>query len=733
MNRGIRLFMAGAILGLCGASQAALLVHEGFDYATISPINGTQTGGVGFAAASHWGTANGDIVAGRAYAGLALSGNAFRGRGTAGNNRHQRQLASSFGGSTFYISALINSEGVNQERLGPELRATDGPCFGRVAGGWGMFGPANGVLGIANGGGYATWVAVPAAVDTRTHLIVVKIDYEANAIRFWLDPIPDSAEPAPSATLQTGGAWTINLNGQTWSHLALFHQATSGYVDEMRVGTTWQDVVPAVPMAAYLGEGFDYAAGPFNTTQTGGVGFAAGSYWPTNLTYNPTVVAGLRYSNLALQGSNAVRTAGYASPKRYVAENYPVGSFYIGLLINMQGGNPGRFGLDLQDANGPQFGKITGGWGLTTGNNGILGLSHSSGAYQAWQGVAAASDSATHLYVAKVDFEANAIKIFVDPVVNGAEPAPSATLTNGVPNWTLSLTNTTVITALRLLEGGGAPMADEFRVGRTWGSVVPPLTNTWSQSVGGTYRWVTAANWYGGTVANPLAGSMLDFSAVDLNADLTLALDGDRNATTWKFGDTAGAQNWIVNPGTPAGRVVLAGAAPTVHVAQNTATFNAAVAGSGGLAKSGSGTLVLAATNNSYSGATSVSAGTLRLAASGALPAGGALVLSGGSLELAAGTLHAAATLAVSTDSGIALGDGTARLNFNGDSTALSWSGTLTLTGTLGPTAPSALRFSPYGLTAAQLRRITIGGQPVRLDGNGYLLPGATGTLLLVY
>lgn len=427
----LRVCILAALLMPAGAARAALQAHDGFDYATVSPINGAQTGGVGFAAGSHWGTTNGSIAAGRRYAGLLTAGNAFRGGGTSSSNfRHARTLAASVGGGSFYISALVNCEGVNQQRLGPELfGGGEGPCFGRVSGGWGMFGPSQGTMGISNSnGGYQTWVGVAAAADNRTHFVVVKIDYPANAIQFWLDPIPDSAEPAPSATLQSGGAWTVNLNSQAFSQLAIFHQLTSGFVDEVRLGSSWQDVVPATPMAAFVAEGFDYAQGVINNTQSGGVGFAAGSYWPSNA-INATIVAGLAYPNLVPQGAGAWRAGGNNSPKRYTAEDFAWGTCYVALLVNPQSNNPDRFGVDFQDANGPTFGKVLNGWGLRTGNNGVLGISHSSGNNQRWTGIAAASDNSTHLYVAKLDFAANAVKLYLDPPVNGAEPASPSALT----------------------------------------------------------------------------------------------------------------------------------------------------------------------------------------------------------------------------------------------------------------------------------------------------------------
>ena len=100
------------------------------------------------------------------------------------------------------------------------------------------------------------------------------------------------------------------------------------------------------------------------------------------------------------------------------------------------------------------------------------------------------------------------------------------------------------------------------------------------------------------------------------------------------------------------------------------------------------------------------------------------LVLSGGTLDPAGGA-HSFGTLTVTNNSTISLGT-SATLTF-ADSSGKAWSGTLTLTGTLGP---QTLRFgtSSSALTYEQQRKITLDGKPVRLDGNGYAFKVPDGT-----
>ena len=100
------------------------------------------------------------------------------------------------------------------------------------------------------------------------------------------------------------------------------------------------------------------------------------------------------------------------------------------------------------------------------------------------------------------------------------------------------------------------------------------------------------------------------------------------------------------------------------------------------------------------------------------------LVLSGGTLDPAGGA-HSFGTLTVKSNSILPLGS-SGTLAF-ADSSGVLWSGTLALTGTLGP---QTLRFgtSSNALTPQQQRKITLDGKFVKLDGNGYAVKVPDGT-----
>ena len=138
--------------------------------------------------------------------------------------------------------------------------------------------------------------------------------------------------------------------------------------------------------------------------------------------------------------------------------------------------------------------------------------------------------------------------------------------------------------------------------------IAQATTYTWTNTTGGAQEWDVGANWDGGGVPVPGSGDIVDFSTVDIGADITLTLGTDRTATTWKFGDVSGSENWIVSSGNT---MTLAGTTPTINVGQNTVTLSNVVEGTS-LTKSGDGTLTLSGSNG-YSGATTVNAGTLRV------------------------------------------------------------------------------------------------------------------------
>jgi autotransporter-associated beta strand protein len=165
---------------------------------------------------------------------------------------------------------------------------------------------------------------------------------------------------------------------------------------------------------------------------------------------------------------------------------------------------------------------------------------------------------------------------------------------------------------------------------------------TWNADASG--NWSDSTKWSSGVIADG-AGNTADFSTLNFTADHAVTLDSSRTVGTLKFGDTSGAQNWVVN--SSGGSVLTMSATkPSIVVNQNTATINAMLDGTAGFTKSGSGTLVLGGTNTlsgtlyTDSGSTSANDGAVRLTTSAALGNISAISIRNNSGAVAASTLQ---------------------------------------------------------------------------------------------
>jgi autotransporter-associated beta strand protein len=205
---------------------------------------------------------------------------------------------------------------------------------------------------------------------------------------------------------------------------------------------------------------------------------------------------------------------------------------------------------------------------------------------------------------------------------------------------------------------------------------------------------------------------------------------------TWTLNGTGVSSNGAlrsisgINSLNGTGNVDLASSS-SIGVDSGTLTVRRVISGSASrtLSKVGAGTLLLS-TNNTYTGRTTVQAGTLSLGISKALSGTNAVTLSGGTLAIGSYS-NALYTLTLNGDAAIDLDDGTGRLSFT-NSSGVSWSGNLNLTGTLGT---NTLRFgqNASGLNSAQKGMIKLNGTtPITLDNQGYVVP-AQGTLLSIF
>jgi alpha-galactosidase len=147
-------------------------------------------------------------------------------------------------------------------------------------------------------------------------------------------------------------------------------------------------------------------------------------------------------------------------------------------------------------------------------------------------------------------------------------------------------------------------------------------------------------------------------------------------------------------------------------------SFAGILKGNLSLTKIGSSTQALAGANT-YSGNTTISSGTLVLGANNVLPDSSNISIGAATLDATTRT-DTAGTLNVTAAATINLGTGAALAFAN--SSALSWSGTLNISGTF--VSGSSLRFGTLStsLTAAQLSKISATGfTGFALDASGFL------------
>jgi autotransporter-associated beta strand protein len=210
----------------------------------------------------------------------------------------------------------------------------------------------------------------------------------------------------------------------------------------------------------------------------------------------------------------------------------------------------------------------------------------------------------------------------------------------------------------------------------------------------------------------------------------TLDLNGQSVGEPLSFEDNAVAGSTLGYGGFLENNNTLSNAACSGAVALNrhgtvrgtgNITLSGVLSGTGRLIKQGNNTLTLSGAN-SYTGTTVVASGTLQLGASNVLPDVSEVVLSGGTLDAGSAT-DTAASLTVTSGGTLALGTG--QLTF-GNSAGKSWSGVLTLTGTLGP---NSLYFPDF-LTPAQVLSMTYNGNRVYLTPSGHVVDYPPGTLI---
>lgn len=279
-------------------------------------------------------------------------------------------------------------------------------------------------------------------------------------------------------------------------------------------------------------------------------------------------------------------------------------------------------------------------------------------------------------------------------ILTGGQVELNVDFTNAKDQWCSGVISGTG--SLRITAGGGVGRAVTLTGNNTFSGGVTLDTTT-------TPGWIQLGN------ANGLGVGTLTINHTGGNA--AQGLGASTNLTV----GTGVANNIVINSGAT---LNLGGPVATGNV-----LLSGVISGGGSLNKQdAAATTFTLAGANTYTGTTRVASGTLALGASNVLPNTSNITLAGATINASTFT-DTAGTLAVSGTATINLGSGGALAFAN--SSAVSWSGTLNITGTF--VSGSSIRFGTTnaGLTPSQLASISVNGTGAgtyALNADGYLI-----------
>jgi hypothetical protein len=231
-----------ALAALCSPAQATLLLYEDFNY-TAAANTTTQSGGTGWTGA--WGTAAGDTStvisgSGLTYTGLPTAGNAASDNtfGSMGNTRTWSGAGLFGNGSELWLSALVNTSAT-----GSDLRLFALTSSTVSAGGVGFSLAGSTIRATINGSSFSSNIT---GTSGTTMLLVARIQFSntvgADSVTAWLNPTIGATPPTGGSSISGDISSTFTTTpilgfrgGGSWM----------GIVDELRLGTTYGDVVGA--------------------------------------------------------------------------------------------------------------------------------------------------------------------------------------------------------------------------------------------------------------------------------------------------------------------------------------------------------------------------------------------------------------------------------------------------------------------------------------------------------
>ncbi len=228
-----------ALFGLPLAADASLVVYEGFDYASGSPLAG-QNGGLGWSGAWDGSGLSATMDAGLSYSNLATSGGSVASAPPVSGTVafYTRPLSETYGAdnTSLYLSFLLRPDegfgfygGLNLEGL---FIGKSGPVDL-----YSLEGPTDAISSSA-----------VAPVAGTTVLLVLHAEFLPGNDRFslYVNPTPGGLQPAVANAVKTDYDMPL-------ADFIYLNNAGAWTTDEIRIGSTFASVTPAaVPEPGFL-------------------------------------------------------------------------------------------------------------------------------------------------------------------------------------------------------------------------------------------------------------------------------------------------------------------------------------------------------------------------------------------------------------------------------------------------------------------------------------------------
>jgi len=315
-------------------------------------------------------------------------------------------------------------------------------------------------------------------------------------------------------------------------------------------------LAPTAPQASLLTEDFEYTAGTALTSSGFWSAHSAGGT-------NPILVSngGLTYPGYAGSGVGNAASVGPSGEddNRLWAAPVNSGSIYAAALVNVSNAQAtGDYFFHLFQSSSIFYGRVFAKKDPSSTNY-AFGIVKGTGGTLVYQPTYSNALGSTHLIVVKYTFNSGSttddtVDLFIDPVLGGAEPAPSLS----ADITTVTVADSTGLLGVALRQGSttAAPteQVDGIRAGTSWADVTgsassaPAITSVSPNSgptTGGTSVTITGTNFTGATAVSfggTAATSFTVNSATSITAtsparsagtvDITVTTSGGTSSTS---------------------------------------------------------------------------------------------------------------------------------------------------------------------------------------------------------